>query len=382
MTNQDFKRSSVCFSTFALSALLPLSGFAQTITTNPAASSDAVVQVQGEKRTDSLRLNTMPTDPVLIAADSSELGPTPNMTGIGSKSNSVQKKALINANDTDGMVSSHISLGYLNGEAKETVYQDTDSRTKLSELDWRLDQVLMLGAGVSVKPMSWLRFNADLWLKVNDGSGSMDDYDWMYSTDEWSHWSHSNVSVTKGILFDLNTEMAFLKLEQSSFFAILGYKHDNWEWESKGGNGIYSVHSFRDYAFTLPDEKVITYEQTFDVPYLGVGFRANMDPVALSGRFLGSAWVRGNDKDQHHLRNLEFKEDFSSGKMYGLEVACSYNFSPNLATTLAYQYQKFENTRADMTIKDLDTNAQISIKDNAGIGNTTSLVSLALVYTF
>jgi plasminogen activator len=374
----------MCFAAIGLSALLPLSSFAQTGKTDSAEqiSSDVFVPGSGEKGIDVLRLSTRPTDPILIAASTSEQGRAANPAGAGNKSNSGQKKASINTNDAEGMVSGGISLGYLNGKAKETVYMDTGSNEKLSELDWRLEQVLMLGAGVSVKPLSWLRFNADLWFKVNDGSGSMDDNDWLLYTDDWSHWSHSNVTVTKGILFDINTELTFLKIDESSFFAILGYKHDNWEWESKGGYGIYSVYSFRDYSFNLPDGKGITYEQTFDVPYLGIGFRANIDPITVSGRLFGSTLVTGSDKDQHHLRNLEFKEEFTSGKMYGLDLACTYNFTPHLATTAAFQYQKFDNTRADTTIKDLDTGAQWSSKDDSGIGNTTSMVSLSLVYTF
>ena len=79
-------------------------------------------------------------------------------------------------------VAGRLGVGWLSGESTETVY-DTETGRKLSELVWDLDSVFMLNAGASIEPTPWLRLNADVWFRMNDGSGSMDDYDYVLAMD-------------------------------------------------------------------------------------------------------------------------------------------------------------------------------------------------------
>jgi outer membrane protease len=89
-------------------------------------------------------------------------------------------------------VNVHVSLGILNGESHEIVDRPEGSDfagTKLSELIWTLDNVYMIGAGISVRPITWLTLNFDGWNRINKDSATMDDYDWIGSpylgTSDW-----------------------------------------------------------------------------------------------------------------------------------------------------------------------------------------------------
>jgi plasminogen activator len=285
-------------------------------------------------------------------------------------------------NNSNDMVSGNLSLGLVNGTAKELkYYKNTDH--KLSELDWRLNQVLMFGAGISVRPLNWLRFNGNLWIRMNDGNGTMDDYDWSASnTNDWTDLSHhDNVSVTEGIVYDLNAELTFFKKDNASFFAIFGYKHENWQWEVQGGTYIYSISSMRDTKGSFPDDqKFMTYEQIYDVPYLGLGFRVDRNPFTFSGRCIGSTIVNASDEEHYLLRDLVITSDLDPGTMLEFDIAAVYSLSPHMAATLAFQYEKYDEIKGTSNYSYL--NSGIKYTGDTGIDYESSLVSLSFIYTF
>jgi plasminogen activator len=389
MVFKNLKRSCICVSAFLLSVSFPLGGFAATPNpTGPETTTTIVRQPEGYS-SDGKNVVTKPTDPVTVTSaipEPSQPATDPvtttsrNPAGVSSKSNIIDKQASININDHVVMVSGHLSMGLVDGTAKELVY---DNGYKLSQLNWTLDNVFMLGAGVSIKPLSWLRFNGNIWFLPGDGDGTMDDYDWRLEGYDWTDWSHhTNVSVKEGIMFDINAELTFLRFNETSVFGIVGYKHDHWKWEARGGTFIYSSYYLRDTYFTLPDDELgITYEQTYDLPYIGIGFHANLDPVTLDGRFIGSTLVSADDKDTHHLRNIYFTDDFDSGHMFGIDFACTYNFTPHIAATAAFQYQRYEEITGDASALYMDSGQKYTWKDGAGISFESTLISLSLLMT-
>ena len=118
-------------------------------------------------------------------------------------------------------VSGRLGVGWLSGESTETVY-DTRTGRKLSELVWDLDSVFLLNAGASIEPTPWLRLNADLWFRMNDGSGSMDDYDYVLPGYGFTHWSHSEVDLSEGYIVDVNAAFAFHRRGDTVFSALAG----------------------------------------------------------------------------------------------------------------------------------------------------------------
>ncbi|WP_161629932.1 omptin family outer membrane protease [Desulfogranum mediterraneum] len=280
-------------------------------------------------------------------------------------------------------VSGRLGLGRLSGESNELVYTETGA--KLSELNWKLDNIYMLNGGVSVQPLSWLRLNADIWVALNDGDGTMDDYDWRFSGADWSDWSHhEDVPLDKGIMFDLNAELPFYRHQGTTFSGFVGVKRDNWKWDAYGGSYVYSVAGYRDASGTFPaGEPGISYEQWWTVPYIGVGFTSKLTNWDLSGRVIASPFVQGEDEDIHHQRNLRFEEDFDSSAMWSLDFAATYHLLQNWGLTGAVKYQYYQEAKGSTTITDLVSGQRWVIDgDAAGADNTALLLSLSLAYSF
>ncbi|MCI5122849.1 MAG: omptin family outer membrane protease, partial [Candidatus Electrothrix sp. AUS4] len=220
-----------------------------------------------------------------------------------------------------------IGVGYLQGEANEWVYNPEQSRPE-SKLTWTLDPVLMAGVGMTVRPLAWLELNADVWTKVSDSS-EMDDWDWVYESSEprpeWTDWSHhEETSVEDGLIIDLNASVSVYKTQHLTVHGIIGYLHDHWSWDAtKGGTYIYSTDAsngeFRDDIGTFPlDGTGITYEQTFDTPYLGIGIGARFNPVTIKAKVIGSTLVSGEDYDHHSATSTKYYQDYRGENMIGL----------------------------------------------------------------
>lgn len=298
----------------------------------------------------------------------------------------VEKEGKVTINNDVMVVSGRMSLGYLTGESGEYVYVPENSH-KLSELKWDIERAYMLGLGGSVSPWSWLTFNADVWFNLGEGENTMDDYDWFIEGFQYTHWSHhEDVDMTTGVMFDINGEVDLYRYEKARFFAIAGFKYDNWEWEAYGGDYIYSTVFLYDTVGSFPDgEKVITYEQNYYAPYLGFGFSSALAqaPIEFSGRVVFSPYVWGEAKDQHHLRNLIFEEDFDSGTMLSLDFAGHYYFSNNLSLWLAFHYQKYHEMKGETVVTDITTGEKTTYRgDVGGMDHQSSMVSTGVSYSF
>jgi len=298
----------------------------------------------------------------------------------------VEKKTTININENVMVFEGRMSIGMLHGESNEYVYAPEYNHT-VSELNWKLKDVWMLGLGGSFSPLWWLNFNADVYFKLNDGDGTMNDYDYLLLDYQYTDYSnHQNVDLTKGIMFDINAEMTFYQYDKSQFFGIVGFKHDTWEWEAHGGTYMYSSYYLYDTVGSFdPNEKVITYEQNYYAPYLGFGFESKLTtaPITFSGRVIGTLWAWGDDEDQHHLRNLVFEDDFDSGTMFGFDLAMRYNFTDNFSMNVAYQYHKYSDMEGDTTITDTTTGQKEKYEgDVAGMDNYAGVVSVGAQVSF
>ena len=277
----------------------------------------------------------------------------------GEVNKTVTKDTTINVNQNVVVFSGRMSLGLLNGESGEYVNL-TDISHRLSQLTWKLDNVYMLGFGGSVAPLPWLKFNADISFKLNNGNGVMDDYDWMTLSTDWSDWSHhENVDLKTGWMLDLNSEMVFYKWEGNRFFLTVGFKYDDWKWQVHGGDFIYSTFdTSRDMVGSFPDDALaITYEQKYYTPYIGIGFSSDLNPtpITFSGRIIGSTFAFGESTDQHHMRDLVSEDKYNSGQMLGVDLAGAYNFTKNFSLMLSYHYQVYKNFEDDAHRKDLTT---------------------------
>ncbi|MFH0782704.1 MAG: omptin family outer membrane protease [Pseudomonadota bacterium] len=291
---------------------------------------------------------------------------------------------------TVGQPSSPVSFslavggGYLTGESKELVYWPELGNHKASELTWKIDSLFMVGVGGSLKVQDWLAVNFKGWFKATDGEGAMDDYDWEVVGGDWTKMSHSeNTDVTKGSMIDIDVELAFVRTEVLALKAIVGYKRDNFGWEAYGAEYTYSVNGYRDTTGSISDSTaVIGYEQTFTAPYVGLGFAAKFNTFELNSRVIYSPLAQGDATDNHYLRNLVTYDEGKDGDMIAVDISGSFLVTQHFSVELGYSYQKYDTMQGDSEWQYRSEGYSYIYSDGAGMDQTSSLISLALRYTF
>ncbi len=276
------------------------------------------------------------------------------------------------------------SMGMVNGEAKEHVYdyETADgSRRQLSRLDWDIKNVMMGGFNGSIRLLDKLTLNGGWWLALSEGSGEMDDYDWLNTdSEDWTHYSLSDVDVTEGYLIDLNVAWDLVEWKDLTARVLAGYKQDGWTWEDRGVYLLYPEYGY--IPQDLGGDNMINYEQEFRMPYLGASADWAMGNFTVSGSLIYSPIVAAEDWDQHVERTLNFHETFDGGDMFGLGVEARYSFTQGFFNgafaSAALEYQKIDLIIGDMELEDYSTGETGGDSDVAGIENEYLLLSLGL----
>lgn len=293
----------------------------------------------------------------------------------------------------DGMTQISLKAGMMSGESGEYVYDADGSASgisgyKLSELQWELDDVLMAGINLRHRFSEGFALGVDYWTNAGDGDGYMTDYDWLYIGLDWSHRSqHPNTTARDVNRLDISGEFLLNRNEHERFevYALLGYRRDHFDWQSKGGTAIYSNVTFRDTYLVFADIPVISYEQTWQAPYLGLGIRSTS---LVSGRRVTaefnarySVWAEGEDIDIHHLRDLRFEESGKDGQWLDLQLNVDVALDTNLDLTFGVSHSVYSEVKGPTTITDL-TNGATSYYpgDAAGLDHSSTMLSLGLNY--
>ncbi len=269
------------------------------------------------------------------------------------------------------------------GEAHEYVYagsaqRDVPSDYKVSELIWDISSLVMAGGTISAQFGESLRVNAGFWVGLNEGSGSMEDYDWLdASIDDWTHFSESEVDIESAYSFDLNASLELFELGPFMVSGILGYKHDFWEWSDYGGTYIYSTFGFRDDVGSFGGENGIDYEQTFDIPYVGVQLATEGSGVRASGYLLYSPLVVAEDRDHHILRDLYFREEFDGGDYIAAGVDISIDLNDTFFISGAVDVQIIPEFTGDLYQREGRDGEEGMSPDGAGIENSVAAISIS-----
>lgn len=285
-------------------------------------------------------------------------------------------------------LAAQFSMGLLNGDAVEHVYDyegANGGRRPLSRLDWDLKDVVMGGGQVSARVTERLSMNGGLWLALTEGSGEMDDYDWMDpGSSDWTHYSLSEVDVTEGYIIDMNLGWELIRSESAALRAVAGYKQNGWSWEDRGVYALYPELGYIPYPFD--GQNLINYEQEFRIPYLGLGTDLKSGALTLSGCVNWSPLVEANDWDHHVARNIKFKETFEEGDMLGAGVEVRYlieqGFLRGVFLGASIQYQQIDLIVGDMEAVDLETGDYYAGKDEAGIENEYTAFMFSAGFSF
>jgi len=257
------------------------------------------------------------------------------------------------------------SVGLVEGTASELAFYyppPSGRKFKLSELTWDLKDVVMAGVQGSVGYSRWLRLNLGLWSALNEGNGAMVDRDWAYAPSvaaflepndqNWTHESqHPDTSLDKGIIVDTNANLMALQAGPFSLHGILGLKYDTWEWSARGGTYVYSSEGFRDTTGAFPaGQKVISYEQQYLIPYLGVGANLTWPGFQVESHLLYGPAVSASDSDYHVLRDVHFEGAFSGGTYVGVGLDATWSFARHWSATLGVEYQSISEFTGDVTV--------------------------------
>lgn len=278
-----------------------------------------------------------------------------------------------------------VGAGYLSGESKELVYWPQTNNHKASELTWEIDNLYMVGVNGVLEVGDWLSFNFDGWFKATDGDGTLDDYDWQVPGSTWTDWSHhEDTDVTDGSIIDLSANFSFFRTHKVILTGILGYKRDNFGWDAKGGDYIYSNSGFRDSQGSFPAGEVgISYEQTLESFYGGVGFSADFtDRFTLAGRVIYSPFVQGEATDHHYMRNLVTYDDFEDGDLIAFDITGTFGLTEKLGLLIGFSYQSYDTMQGDSEWRYYDQGVVVNYDDAGGMDQTSIMLSTSLQYTF
>jgi outer membrane protease len=273
----------------------------------------------------------------------------------------------------------------LNGQSQEKVYHEGE---KISQLNWDIKQVPTLHLGLAYHPLDWLSLDVRGWTRMGAGNSHMKDYDWLDGEEaDWTHYSdHPNTRLKNAWQAEFAATAWALKRENLALGVMAGYQRSRFDWQSRGGSYVYSSDDgHRDLTGDFPSGlKVITYQQTYDTPYLGLVGLYNLQRWSLEGRFKYSQWVKARDFDSHHLRNLTFSGDNGDrGRMQSLAVALSYQLSPQFSVKAGIDHQVYSEAKGHALIRHAPSGGSLRTADKSNSqSNRTTLSSLAIAYQF
>jgi plasminogen activator len=277
-----------------------------------------------------------------------------------------------------GGLSMFASVGVMWGEANEFVYDPTNGRT-VSQLIWKYDNNVVLNGGLEWKPSNWLALGFKGRVALTDDS-TMDDFDFNVpgcppngAGGTLCHSHHENTNLRRSGRIDLYTSATFYRAWGWSFSGLAGYQWEHSRWEAIGGTANYTV---------LPqNQSVISYQQWWEAPYLGLQAQGQWGAWSLGSRVIGSWWVNAHDEDNHHLKTTVFTENFKSSDMIGVNANVGYQISKNMSITLDYDYQEWFLAKGP-TVINTPVGRTVIPGDAAGADNVTHSVSLGLKYKF
>ena len=278
-----------------------------------------------------------------------------------------------------------ISVEMVTAETTESVYYNYPNGGKLSQLDWNLDSLFRINIGGTIQPTDWMRINLDYAFKIDYGNADMTDYDWFYSFYDWSHRSeHSDTVINKANHFEIGCEFPIMRAAQLLFTGGFGYRIDDWEWEARGGNYIYSSGlGFRDEVGSFPNgEKGITYEHKLTSFFLSLGAEADFDRFAFASRVLYSPETKTDTKDTHHMRDLVFTEDFDDTTMLGIEIGAVYRYNRRINFSLDYTYTKYDKTSGQVVIAGNDISPVLGDTVEGTFKSHETVIALGVSYRF
>lgn len=278
---------------------------------------------------------------------------------------------------SDTSFQAEVFAGYLTGQSREYVYNVPGDRSKLSQLNWRINGALVLGGRLSYQPLDWLTLRGSGWASVSSRN-SMDDFDWLFGYNgfnSWSDWSHhEQTKMPTAVQTDVGVAGEFWRRSGASLSALGGYRFQEMKWNAYGGDFVYSSTGFRNEVGSFPDNELgISYKQWWHTPYLGIGTRYSFSSFALSAELIGSPFVFVGARD-NHVGSTLFIDDFSPTSMVGVSVGAEYAMTERVSFRAKVEYQKFFQAYGGTEVIDYANSEYLRLPKPAGGADHESLL--------
>lgn len=285
-------------------------------------------------------------------------------------------------NTTADSLSLSTSVGWLGGKSQELVY-NPDTGKKISQLDWKINNLAILKGDIAWDAFSWLTLNARGWTSLASGSSTMDDWDWQSDNQSGftDHSQHPNTRLNYANEFDINLKGWLLQDDNYRLGTVVGYQQTRFSWTAFGGSYWYNNGS--DTGEFPRGEAGIGYQQRFSMPYIGLAGQYRINNIEFNALLKYSPWVQAKDNDEHYARDLTFREKTRNSDFYGASLDAGYYVTPKAKVFTALSYNRYSEGKGASQMIDNTNNHHIEQGgDAAGIANKNYSVTLGVAYRF
>lgn len=246
-----------------------------------------------------------------------------------------------------------VSLGFLNGEAKESVI-DTQTGHQDSLLTWKMKNSRILNSKLDLEFNRWLTFGARGWTTLKSNHSVMNDYDWQDENSpdftDWSH--HQNTTLNFANEFDLNLKLWILNQENYKLGLMGGYQENRASWKVSGGTYEHALVDKDDNFISgtgrsdqgsYPNQPVATYKQKFKTPYVGLLGMYKYENFEVNTGVKWSKWVKASDSDTH-IGNFTTYGNTKNSDYLGANLNLGYYVAPQTKIFIDTAYNKYKKT--------------------------------------
>jgi len=191
------------------------------------------------------------------------------------------------------------------------------------------------------------RLSMSLLGVVNKDAGIMKDSDWIENDAAFGEAPHEGRDLytesdarLKGTIFDIEYAYYFRCNQSWTLGPMLGFRYHQFK---------YDIYGYRGFYWTTPvygEGKVLEYEVTYKIPYIGltgealIGYKHQFRFVWSFGY---SDWTEVRDRDDHILR-YKLSEGECEGESYLSNVGLDWNFLPHWILSVGAEYVDIEAT--------------------------------------
>jgi outer membrane protease len=246
--------------------------------------------------------------------------------------------------------------GFIYGTSYEIVYQASRSSEYLSELQWDLKPLFVLGLGVSLEPLKTSGFFTNFLIQAGlpGKTGTMEDRDWqtpVNPAEKLTNFSSHTNKLKAAFLLTLDAGYSFSVADW--FFIRLFGSLDYFYFKMEGIDGYYDYSNWDEWTGPPTGTfsgAVIRYTQHWLLfsPGLSAGFMVKRFAITGSVKITPLIYCAGEDE---HLSAKDRYNDYMYGK-FAIEPAldASYTINPHWQAGLICSYRFITGARGETIV--------------------------------